>query len=161
MSQALRFISTAIRSGQHKALFASKPTIASLVQHVVVPNVSLRAHELELFEDDPLEYIRLDLSLPLSSSGSGAADITTRRQAAADVLQALVSSGYEADTTEIVGEWINKGLRIYSEDKSVDGEGWRAKDSAIYLLNAIATRGATVKVCLGYLAGSHGVMTRL
>lgn len=119
------------------------------MQHVVVPNVTLRTHELELFEDDPLEYIRLDLSLPLSASGSSGADITTRRQAAADVLQALVSSGYEADTTGIVGEWINKGLQIYSDDKR--GEGWKAKDSAIYLLNAIATRGATVKVCLGYL----------
>ena len=117
------------------------------MQYVVVPNVSLRAHELELFEDDPLEYIRLDLSLPLSGSGSGSADITTRRQAAADVLQALVGSGYEADTTEIVGEWVNQGLQIYNKDKSVD-EGWKAKDSAIYLLNAIATRGATIKVCL-------------
>ncbi|KAK2460740.1 hypothetical protein APHAL10511_007210 [Amanita phalloides] len=146
VSQALRFISTAIRSGQHKALFASKPTITSLVQHVVVPNVSLRAHELELFEDDPLEYIRLDLSLPLSGSGAGGADITTRRQAAADVLQALVGSGYEIDTTEIVGKWINQGLQIYNEDKSLDGEGWKAKDSAIYLLNAVATRGATVKL---------------
>lgn len=145
VSQALRFISTAIRSGQNKDLFASKTTIASLVQHVIVPNVSLRTHELELFEDDPLEYIRLDLSLPLPGSGGGSADITTRRQAAADVLQALVGSGYEADTTETTGEWINQGLQIYEKDKKVDGDGWKAKDSAIYLLNAVATRGATVK----------------
>ncbi|KAF8635563.1 hypothetical protein AX15_000213 [Amanita polypyramis BW_CC] len=145
VSQALRFISTAIRSGQHKSLFASKATLASLVQYVVLPNVNLRAHELELFEDDPLEYIRLDLSLPLSGSGGGGVDITTRRQAAADILQALVGSGYEADTTEIVGEWINQGLQIYNKDKSAD-ESWKAKDSAIYLLNAVATRGATVKL---------------
>lgn len=131
------------------------------MEHVVVPNVSLRTHELELFEDDPLEYIRLDLSLPLSASGSSGADITTRRQAAADVLQALVGSGYEADTTEIVGQWIRKGLQDYSQDKTVDGEGWKSKDSAIYLLNAIATRGATVKVCLGYLTSLGDAMTRL
>ncbi|PFH53505.1 hypothetical protein AMATHDRAFT_54636 [Amanita thiersii Skay4041] len=147
VSQALRFISTAIRSGQHKALFGSKDTIESLVQHVVVPNVSLRSHELDLFEDDPLEYIRLDLSLPLTGSGGvgTSAEITTRRQAAADVLQALVGSGHEVETTEIVGKWVNQGLELYSNDKRLDGEGWKAKDSAIYLLNAVATRGATVK----------------
>ena len=42
VSQALRFISTAIRSGYYKQLFASKETISGLVQGVVVPNVGLR-----------------------------------------------------------------------------------------------------------------------
>jgi hypothetical protein len=40
-----------------------------------------------------LEFIRLDLSI----STSGTTDLATRRQAAVDVLQTLVSSGYEAD----------------------------------------------------------------
>lgn len=42
VSQALRFLSTAIRSGHYKALFSSKDTISTLVQGVVVPNVALR-----------------------------------------------------------------------------------------------------------------------
>ncbi|GLB42771.1 putative importin alpha re-exporter [Lyophyllum shimeji] len=136
VSQSLRFISTAIRSGYYKPLFSSRDTISSLVQGVVVPNVALREHDVEQFEDDPLEWIRLDLALPLA----GAADTATRRQAAADVLQALVGSGYEAETTEIVGAWIGTGLAEYSKDR----EGmWRSKDSAVYLLTALATRGAT------------------
>ncbi|RDB24273.1 Importin alpha re-exporter [Hypsizygus marmoreus] len=137
VSQSLRFISTAIRSGYYKPLFSAPDTISSLVQGVVVPNVALREHDIEQFEDDPLEFIRLDLSL--SSSGTEGA---TRRQAGADVLQALVGSGYEAETTEIVGAWIGTGLAEYEKDKK---EGWKAKDSAVYLLTALATRGATTQ----------------
>ena len=62
VSQSLRFISTAIRSGYYKTLFSSTDTISSLVQGVVVPNVALREHDVEQFEDDPLEFIRLDLA---------------------------------------------------------------------------------------------------
>ena len=135
VSQSLRFISTAIRSGYYKTLFSSTDTISSLVQGVVVPNVALREHDVEQFEDDPLEFIRLDLAH--SSTGS---DLSTRRQAAADVLQALVGSGYEAETTQIVGQWISAGLSEYEANKA---QNWKAKDSAVYLLTAVATRGST------------------
>ena len=100
--------------------------------------MTLREHDVEQFEDDPLEFIRLDLSI--SASGT---DLATRRQAAADVLQALVSSGYETEATEIVGAWINSGLAEYESNKK---ENWKAKDSAVYLLTAVATRGSTTQV---------------
>ncbi|KAI0366303.1 Cse1-domain-containing protein [Pilatotrama ljubarskyi] len=142
VSQSLRFIASAIRTGYYKQLFSSKDTISGLVQGVVVPNVSLREHELEQFEDDPLEYIRLDLALP-SMGGLGVSnDAVTRRQAAAEVLRALVSSGLEAETTEVTGAWIGQGLNEYNANKA---ENWRAKDTAIYLLTAVATRGSTTQ----------------
>ena len=99
-------------------------------------------HELEQFEDDPLEYIRLDLALPSVGSLGGSHDVLTRRQAAADVLRALVSSGSEAEATEVTGAWINQGLSEYNANKA---ENWRAKDTAIYLLTAVATRGSTAQ----------------
>ncbi|KAJ7594086.1 CAS/CSE protein [Mycena floridula] len=136
VSQSLRFISTAIRTGYYKDLFSARDTISSLVEGVVIPNVALREHDIEQFEDDPLEFIRLDLSL--SSTG----DLATRRHAAADVLQALVSSGFDKDTTEIVSAWIGTGLGQYEANKA---ENWKSKDSAIYLLTAIATRGSTAQ----------------
>ncbi|TDL23186.1 Cse1-domain-containing protein [Rickenella mellea] len=148
VSQALRFLSTAIRSGNYKPIFQSKETISGLIEGVVVPNVGLREHEIEQFEDDPLEYIRLDLSLTSSSTSAGGltAEGTTRRQAAADVLRALVSSGFEADTTELVGAWINQGLQQYTSAVATRSEdAWKSKDVAVYLLTAVATRGATVQ----------------
>lgn len=52
-------------------------------------------------EDDPLEFIRLDLALP--GSGAGAtAHVTTRSQAAADVLP---------EATDVVGKWMGEGSR--------------------------------------------------
>ncbi|KAK7015482.1 importin-alpha export receptor, partial [Paramarasmius palmivorus] len=40
----------------------------------------------------------------------------------------------EKVTTSIVGNWIERGLTEYVQaGKSTDGEGWKAKDSAIYL----------------------------
>ena len=70
VSQALRFLSTAIRSGNYLGIFENRETINSLVEGVVVPNVPLTAHEIEQFEAHPLEYVRLDLSF--SSAGSAA-----------------------------------------------------------------------------------------
>jgi exportin-2 (importin alpha re-exporter) len=122
------FVSTAIRSGYYKSSFSARETISSLVQGVIIPNVTLREHDVEQFEDDPLEFIRVRLDLSISASGT---DLATRRQAAADVLQALVSravsSGYEAlaEATEIVpvGAWISSGLAEYGSNKK---ENWKA-----------------------------------
>lgn len=137
VSQSLRFISTAIRSGFYKSLFSSRDTIASLVQGVIIPNIGLRDHEMEQFEDEPLEFIRLDLAF-----GGSASEVATRRQAAADVLQALVSSGYQTEATEIVGSWITSGLQQYNSNPA---QNWKAKDSAIYLLTAVATEASTTQ----------------
>lgn len=54
-----------------------------------------------------------------------------------------MGSGYEAEATEIVGTWINTGLSEYQADKEAN---WKAKDNAVYLLTAVATRGSTTLV---------------
>ncbi|KAI0321195.1 Cse1-domain-containing protein [Amylostereum chailletii] len=138
VSQALRFISTAIRAGPYKDLFSSRDTISGLIQGVVVPNVGVREQDLEAFEDSPLEFVRGDMLVT---------EISTPRQAAGDVIKALVSSGFEQDTTDILNEWILRGLETYAKHKTSD-EGWKSKDTAIYLFESLATRGGTT---------SHGV----
>jgi len=63
-----------------------------------------------------------------SSPGPATADVTTRRQVAADVLQALVESGYESEATEIAGTWTRTWLAEYNAQKNmgggVEGEGY-------------------------------------
>jgi hypothetical protein len=55
------------------------------------------------------------------------ADVTTRRQAAADILQVLIGSGCESEMMEIVGTWIGTGLGEYNvqtdTEGGVEGEG--------------------------------------
>lgn len=117
-------------------------------------------HDIEQFEDDPLEYIRTDLSLPTASGGLGLGshDAMTRRQAAADLVQALVSSGFEAETTEVAGGWINHGLQEYNNNKSKE-DSWKSKDTAVYLLTAVATRGSTSQVrAVGKRTGDNGLI---
>jgi exportin-2 (importin alpha re-exporter) len=101
-------------------------------------------HETEQFEDDPLEYIRVDLSIPSASTG-GSSEGTTRRHAAADVLRALVGAGSEAEATEYVSMWVSEDLQAFKTDP---GANWKRKDRAIYLLTAIAARGSTSHVRL-------------
>lgn len=105
-------------------------------------------HDIEQFEDDPLEFIRLDLSIPSTSAstiGGTSGEVVTRRQAAADVLKALVAGGLEEETTGVVSLLIQKRLESYSSNPR---ENWRLKDIAVYLLGAVATRGSTVAVRL-------------
>lgn len=97
----------------------------------------------------------MDLSVPSTSTstiGGTGSEAVTRRQAAADVLKALVAGGLEEETTEVVGSLIQKGLETYSSNPL---ENWRSKDVAVYLLGAIATRGSTVAVrCSSFLQRS-------
>ncbi|KAJ7623365.1 CAS/CSE protein [Roridomyces roridus] len=149
VSQSLRFLSATIRSNHYASLF-SGPTLSTIIQSIIVPNVLFRVSDEEMFTDDPLEFIRLSLFDSASSSAaglaSGGADGRTRRQAAADVLKALVGSGFEREATAEVEKWVQMGLAQYNSatvQDRVEGEGWKAKDGAIYLMMAVATRGST------------------
>lgn len=118
-----------------------------------MPNVLFRESDEEMFTDDPLEFIRLSLFDSATSSAAGlatGADGRTRRQAAADVLKALVGSGFEREATAEVEKWVQMGLGQYSSasvEERVRGQGWKAKDGAVYLMMAVATRGSTSQVC--------------
>ena len=136
VSQSLRFISTAIRSGAYRDIFESRDTIQGLIAGIVVSNLALRTRDIEAFEDTPLEYIRGELQV---------SDVSTPRQAAADVVKALVGVGRESEiaTTTIASEWISRALAEASQGGE---DGWKSKDAAVYLFEAVATRSGTLTV---------------
>lgn len=90
------------------------------------------ASDEELFEDNPEEYIRRDIE------GS---DIDTRRRAACDLVKTL-SQNFEAKIFEIFGKYLQVLLVKYTENPA---ENWRAKDTAIFLVTSLASRGSTQK----------------
>ena len=59
-----------------------------------MPNLALRTHDVEAFEDTPLEYVRAELHV---------SEVATPRQAAADVVKALGGVGADSEraTTEV------------------------------------------------------------
>lgn len=129
VSKALQFLTSATRRPEHAQAFSDQGTLSRVVEGVILPNVTLRDSDMELFEDEPIEFIRRDLE------GS---DSDTRRRAATDFLRQLLEKF--VDVTAVVSQYINVYLRQYAEDRQAN---WKAKDTAVYLFSAIAIKGAT------------------
>ena len=138
VSKALQFLTSVIKSPQHAAPFNDEALLGQVVERVILPNLSLRESDLELFEDEPIEFIRRDLE------GS---DNDTRRRAATDFLRGLMAQ-YERLVTDVVFKYINHFLDEYSKDPA---KQWKSKDTAVYLFSSIAATGT--------VTASQGVKT--
>ena len=136
VSKALQFLTAVTSSVEHAKAFNDESTLSQVVERVVLPNLTLRESDVELFEDEPIEFIRRDLE------GS---DSDTRRRAATDFLRQLMAR-FERMLSTIVLRYVDHYLSEYSRDPSTK---WKEKDTAVYLYSSIAARGA--------ITGSHGV----
>ncbi|KAH0543334.1 hypothetical protein FGG08_002290 [Glutinoglossum americanum] len=130
VSKALQFLSAVAHVTSHARHFDNRGVLGEVVERVVLPNVSLRESDMELFEDEPIEFIRRDLE------GS---DNDTRRRAATDFLRALLEQ-FEKLVTEVVYPYINHYLSDYSNDPKGN---WKSKDTAVYLFSSIAAKGVS------------------
>lgn len=125
VSKALHFLTAVASTKEHAEMFNNEEVLTQIVEKVIVPNVSLRESDLEMLEDEPIEFIRRDLE------GS---DTDSRRRSATDFLRKLQEK-FESSVTSVVSKYINH----YLEQGLTD---WRAKDTAVYLFLSIAAVGA-------------------
>lgn len=132
--QALKFLTSVASVPRHAQIFDSDTVLSTIVEKVILPSVTLRESDIEMFEDEPIEFIRHDLE------GS---DTDSRRRASTDFLQKLLAN-FEELVTRVVFQYINHYLAQGKSD-------WKAKDTAVYLFLAIAAKGA--------VTASHGVKT--
>lgn len=128
VSKALSFLTSITKFERHAVMFSSEETLQQVVEKVIIPNMTLRESDEELFEDDPIEYIRRDLE------GS---DSDTRRRAATDFLREIANK-FELKTTQVVMTYIQGFLTNYGSDKQAN---WKSKDTAIYLFSSVAVKG--------------------
>ncbi|KAK9386894.1 Cse1-domain-containing protein [Lipomyces mesembrius] len=128
ISRALSFLTTVTKSPERAQVFSSSDILQQIVEKVVLPNMSLRTSDEELFEDDPIEYTRRDLE------GS---DSDTRRRAATDFLREL-KERFEGLVTDVVMSYVQRYLQQYSADRSAN---WQLKDTAVYLFSSVAVKG--------------------
>lgn len=133
VSKALQFLTSVVKIKQHADVFNDKNVLGQVVENVVLPNLSLRESDVELFEDEPIEYIRRDLE------GS---DSDTRRRAATDFLRALMEQ-FEALTTGLVTQYIDHYIAEAAKDAA---NNWKSKDTAVYLFSSIAAKGTVTNV---------------
>lgn len=132
-SRALNFLTSISGLKQHAEQFNNDDVLSQIVEKVILPNISLRESDVELFEDEPIEFTRRDLE------GS---DTETRRRAATDFLRQLMQQ-FQEKVTGMVNRYISHYLQEYSQDKS---SNWKSKDTAVYLFCSIAAVGAVTSV---------------
>lgn len=125
VAKALHFLTIIAGTSQHSGSFNDEGVLTQIVEKVILPNVSLREVDIELFEDEPIEFIRRDLE------GS---DNDSRRRSATEFLRQLQEK-FETTVTNTVSKYINHYLTQGKTD-------WKAKDTAVYLFLSIAAKGA-------------------
>jgi exportin-2 (importin alpha re-exporter) len=113
-------------------LFSAEGVLSSILTSVVLPNLRLREVDLELFEDNPVDYIRADVE----GSDSG-----TRRRAATELVKGL-RKHFENEVTAECAQHANQLLAAYQADAATQ---WMQKDIAIYLITALAARATTAE----------------
>ncbi|KAL2414776.1 Importin alpha re-exporter [Exophiala dermatitidis] len=136
VSKALHFLTQVAGINEQAQTFNNPNIQTQIIEKVILPNVALRDSDIEMFEDEPIEFIRRDLE------GS---DSETRRRAAGDFLRQL-SDQFEQSVTGIAMTYVQKCVQDFAGNPQ---ENWRAKDTAVSLFHAIAAKGATTS--------THGV----
>ncbi|CAG8538941.1 11296_t:CDS:10 [Paraglomus occultum] len=132
VSQAMVFLTTVVKLERYRSLFNQPETLRQFCEAIVLPNMTLRSVDEELFEMDPIEYIRRDIE------GS---DSETRRRAATDFVRGLMVL-YVEQITQIIKTYVEQYLNTYNQNPAVN---WKEKDTAIYLLTSIAAQGSVTK----------------
>ena len=116
-TSSIKFLSSVCSKQMNIALFTDK-IIKDIVEHIVVKNVTATEADEELFEDNPIDYIRKDIE------GS---DADTRRRSAMDLVRALLKF-FGRQTSQYCVGYINVMFDNYT--KTLD---WKAKDAALHL----------------------------
>ncbi|KAJ2553633.1 importin-alpha export receptor [Coemansia sp. RSA 1933] len=136
VGKGMAFLRTVVRKPGQRALFESGDSLKLICERIVIPNSVLPESDEELFEDDPIQFVRRDIE------GSEA---ESRREAAADLVRGLLDQ-FSAETTQAMSIYIQKGLERYAANPV---ENWRDKDVALFLVTSVAvvasvqTLGAT------------------
>eukprot|EP00446_Apocalathium_sp_SHHI-4_P008304 CAMPEP_0177163592 /NCGR_PEP_ID=MMETSP0367-20130122/6494_1 /TAXON_ID=447022 ORGANISM="Scrippsiella hangoei-like, Strain SHHI-4" /NCGR_SAMPLE_ID=MMETSP0367 /ASSEMBLY_ACC=CAM_ASM_000362 /LENGTH=1049 /DNA_ID=CAMNT_0018609427 /DNA_START=1 /DNA_END=3147 /DNA_ORIENTATION=+ len=131
VAKGIQFLSSAASTHWPQSPFEDPNVLSGICEKVVFPNIVLRDSDVEMFEDNPLEYVRRDME---------SADQETRRRSAMDLVKAMGKLN-EAKVTEILVGYV-KAL-MGQAGQSAPEQAERFKDACIYLCIAMAVKGQT------------------
>lgn len=123
------FLASVARQERHKAIFES--TLPIICEKIVLPNMTIRESDLEVFEDEPIEYIKRDTE--------GSSDVSTRHSSSVLLVRNLMEF-FELEMTKLLFAAVGQSLADYAADPT---RNWRSKLLAIQLFSAIGARGFT------------------
>ncbi|KAL5250460.1 hypothetical protein ACHWQZ_G016253 [Mnemiopsis leidyi] len=130
VSNAIKFLTSVAERPQYAELFSNEETLQNICEKVLVPNMKLRESDVELFEDNPFQYIRADVE------GS---DAETRRRSASDFVRALCKVKEQSVST-IFSNYLGNLIGEYTKDPV---NKWIDKEAAIYIVISLAVKTKT------------------
>ena len=130
VSTSIKFLTSIASRPFNKQLFAQPNALATITQQIIVPQIKLRDEDIEMFEDDDVEWVRRDIE------GS---DIDTRRRVTVDFIRGLLVS-FESELTELMKGYVGSLIQSYNASPAAN---WRDKDAAIYIILALSSKSAT------------------
>lgn len=133
VSHAIKFLVSVANQIQHREMFHNEEILKGICEKVILPNMFLRETDEELFNDDPIEFIRRDLE------GSNA---DTRRGAASELVSALLTVHPQL-VTEIFSKYVELNLQEYSANPK---KNWKSKDMAMFLITSLSVVGQTSRL---------------
>lgn len=125
VTTGIKFLTSVSRSPDFH-LFKDLSSLAEVCRQIVIPNIELREEDFEVFEDNPVEYVRKDME------GS---DADTRRRGAVELVKGLCSH-YEKPVTEIFSSFVQEMLQPQAD--------WRKRDTALYVVTALSWKSGTL-----------------
>jgi exportin-2 (importin alpha re-exporter) len=144
VGSSVRFLTAVVKKAQFHQLFASEQALNTLADKVIVPQLRLRESDLESFDMNPQEYIRVDIE------GS---DADTRRRNTVDLINGLVGA-FEAPVSAILKRYVETMLAEYARAPKTE-TGMLAKDCAMYITLALSAKSqcweGAFRLMLAYL----------
>ncbi|KHJ83334.1 Cse1, partial [Oesophagostomum dentatum] len=135
---ALEFLSIISQKTHYESYFVGEGVLQTIAQDVCVKNMQLRQEDLEMFEDEPIEFMKKDiegLELARFLLSSGRTDSCTRRRGAIELVRALCRR-FEERLVPILAQIV--------QSLCSDGE-WMKLDVVYCLVTAIASKTETAK----------------
>lgn len=120
--KSLHFLTSVSKIPDYHSMFNNEAAINEILKNLILPNITFRQSDEELFEDEPINFVRSDLE------GS---DFDTRRKSATDFLREIKDINGELVTNSVM-QYVNQFLST---------SDWKNKDIAIYLFSSLAAKG--------------------
>ncbi|CAJ0587619.1 unnamed protein product, partial [Mesorhabditis spiculigera] len=125
---ALDFLAAICLRTKYEDLFRGEGVLQTIAIDIAVKNLTLREEDIELFEDEPLEYMKKDIE---------GTDMGTRRRGAIDLIRNLCKT-FEAALVNLLAGVINDSLKREAN--------WLQRDVVYCLITAMAKKGETQRM---------------
>lgn len=125
-----RFITTVSGISLVSSLFTEE-LLAEICQKIIIPNIQLRESDLELFEDEPLDFVRSDLEGTF---------LETRRYVSGELLKTILSF-HKQFLFIPLERMLVSFLNEYQKEPL---KNWKAKETAFYILICVSFKGEQI-----------------